>query len=339
MKTVSNAARPGPAKKRHVGKYVAIAILVIIIASALAAVLHGNGYLSLGTEKTAVISQAPLLVDMHGTYFSVSLASHSGSEALFYVSKIPIFANEALLVKTTLGNTTHVSLGTQYADLGIRLNSFTENSANITLIPIAPALGVAIDYANIEYKSMLPGQQNSSSGVKIIITNSSSNSTQTTTVTTAATTTTIVTQPSNSTKTESVVEKSIWYPLMLNYSAAYSGTSSCTASLYNSSYYSYYGKYPSGPSTYQNTSTFVPYKLNSSISSTQNPYEYLYTYYAYSKSPSTTGKALVIGVNISSMTVVNVTLSGVFQDNNYAALYKGYEEAAGINNACGIEIV
>ncbi|MGC8478972.1 MAG: hypothetical protein ACP5NE_03560 [Candidatus Micrarchaeia archaeon] len=344
--SMSYPGRQIPPKRRHkTAKYVVYLLIVIIIAAMAAIGLQGNGYLNLSSERAVQVSQSPVLVDMHGVYFSISLALHSGNEAVFYVSKLPIFTSDTMLVKANLGNTTHIGFGTQYASLGIRLNSLSANVANVTLIPIDPALGVAIDYAEVQYKSMLPGAQNSSSGIKIIITNESANATGTNaksttpTTTIAATTTVKASQPSNDTKVMQALESSIWYPLMLNYSSAYSNTTACSSTLYNSSYKAYYGTSPSGPATYQNQSALVPYKLNGSISSTKSPYLYFYTYYTYSHSPHTTGKALSIEVNISSMTTENITLSGVFLDSNYTALYKGYEDSLKVGNACGIEVV
>jgi hypothetical protein len=326
--------RSVPHRRKNRKGYVALAIIIIIIIAALAAILRGNGFIPLATEKSIILTQAPTLVDMKGTYFSLNLASYTNSTAKVYVSEFPIFVNQEAEVSLSIGNTTHIGLGTKYSDLGIRLNSISTGKLNVTLIPIDPSLGIAIDSGKIVYINSLPAVQNSSSPIKIIITNSTS--TAPSSISTVSTTT--IKPVNNTSKVMSVVEKSIWYPLMLNYSQAYANTSACTPQLYNSSYIAYHSSAPSGPNTYQNVSIFVPYKMNSTITSVGgNEYADIYT--AYSHSAHTTGEALAISVNISSMTISSVVLSGVFQGDNYTTLYNGYRKSISIGNACGIEIV
>ncbi|MEM3827264.1 MAG: hypothetical protein QXR58_01535 [Candidatus Micrarchaeaceae archaeon] len=314
--------------------FTALVVIVIIIIAAIVA-LSTSGFVQLSSQRNLYISGAPVLVDINGRYFSINLASHTSSGAKFYISQLPIFINPTMLVSVSTGNTTHIALGTEYANLGLRLNSVGNNSANVTLIPINPSLGVLADSGLIEYVYPLPISQNSSSGIKIIITNSTG---LPSTITPTINTTTTIKPVNNTEKVMSVVERSIWYPLMLNYSKAYSNSAACTPQLYNSSYIAYYGAAPAGATTYQNESIFVPYKMNSSITSLGND-EYAYSYYTYAKSALATGKVLVLSVNISSMNITGTALSGIFKGDNYTALYNGYKKSAGIGNACGIEII
>lgn len=323
---------PRPRRRNRNGLY-AIIIIIIVAAIAAALLFRGNEYVNLSGQKTLTISSTPILVNMKGTYFAISLLSYSNGRARVLVSLMPAFLEPEFSVALSEGNSTHVNLTGKYTNIEIRLNSATSSSANVTLIPVDQSLAIAPDYADISFvNTFISGTQGTGR-----ITVSNSTSTVSSTSTTSSITTTIA-QETNTQKVMDVLEKSVYYPLMLNYTAAYADSVNCAPALYNSSYKSYWGKLPSGQSTYQNTSALVPYKMNLSISSAgTNNFAAIYT--TYSKKASTSGAALELGINITSNTITAVTLEGVFYGMNYTTLSNGYKKSASIGNACGIYVV
>lgn len=320
-------------RKRNSRKSLYLVVAIIIIAVAAAIVLNGGKYTYLNASKSLTIRQTPTLVGMNGAYFAISFHSYSSNRTDLLISELPIFIQPEALVSVGYGNATHVNIGGKYANLEIKLDAATPSSANVTLIPVDPSLGIAPDSAYITTINPFVAGRNQGS-TPVVISNAST--TQTTT-SIASTSTTTIAQETNKQKAMNVLERSTYYSLMQNYTEMYANDSSCTSALYNSSYNTHYGYPPRGLYTYQNTSLVVPYKMNMTLnSSSTNIYTAIYR--TYSHESATTGMALEVGLNITSGTIISVVSDGVFYGDNFTTIFNGFKMASSVGNACGIMI-
>jgi hypothetical protein len=219
--------------------------------------------------------------------------------------------------------------------VGLELKGFNNSSALVNVAPISAGLGISPDSSKIR---VMPNFLTLSGG-GATTTIQGGTTTIATTSTTTSTSTSTIRQLSIQEKVTGVLQKSLYYPLMLNYTILYANTVNCTSTLYNSAYIQHNAHAPSGQSTYQNISSIIPYGLSLNITGSSN--RYTASYITKSRSSIYNGiPALVIGVNLTSNTITStqITSSGIFSGASYNSLLSGYRQAVLIGNACGIYV-
>jgi len=131
--------------------------------------------------------------------------------------------------------------------------------------------------------------------------------------------------------------KSIYYPLMMNYTKIYANTSRCTENIYDSAYLNYYGSTAPGIYSYVNQSQVVPYQMFNNITSIGHG-NYSVVYKVRTVNPAFDNQAvLTISMNASAQILIKTpVLSGIYQGSNYSNLFSGYRKALSIGGPCGI---
>jgi len=335
-----------PDKKRkntHMRAYATIILIIIVIAIiAYAYAAHGQKLIYLNSSLNESITYSPLIFSMNGNEYAVYLTGTQKSNAAHIdIAQMPAMIEPLLYVNLTLHNTTKVNIGSNYATLEIKLNSVTNNSIGVTMIPVSASLNIAPDKNMIKVINVAI-QNSNSTGIKIY-TNISNMSKTTTTTTTASTasTTSIKVNVTNETqaKITSLLNSDKFYPLMVNFTALYRNTSACTPQLYNSTYSNYYKETPIPTYSYQNVSQATPYNLIMKTVGQKNLY--IVSYIALTKGAQFNGTtALSIAMNLSSDTLINSTLNvnGIYSGLNYTVLKELYTNAAKVGAPCGIYI-
>jgi len=204
----------------------------------------------------------------------------------------------------------------------------------LAVTPISESLQISPDSAYIS--TVYTGTQKANGTTSTTVTTSIASTTIGSKSNTGTTVTTVSGTNTTAARVLAALKKSSYYPLMLNYSAIYAATLNCTSTLYNTTYVRANNANPSGPSTFENVSQFVPYALYSNTSSAGSGV-YLVVYRTRARSSLYNNiNALTIRINASAETLlgVNVSNGGVFQDLNYTMMKNGYEMAESIGNAC-----
>jgi hypothetical protein len=329
------------------GWVVAGIVVVVIIAIAAWAVLGSGNGINIGGATKLELTSSPkaIVVDGHQYMVYVASASSQLKSATLYVKSVPVFAGQSYSVTLVLGNSTHVNLDSTYSDLNLVLDSINGTNVVVTATPVDPSLGISPNSQYIQQlpQSLLgvPAVPSSVQPTTTIAAHSNSSSAITTTVTSTAATTTIAGPAQNQTYTSiiSSLKASVYYGLMQNYSKAYAlGNSSCNYEQYNTAFsQNNGGAIPLGPNTYSNVTAVVPYNVTMLITSTGHG-NYDITYYTKSHSSVTTGQALVLGLNLSSLNIISAQYSGVFAGQTTAELTAGYAAIAA-KGACGAYLV
>jgi len=322
--------RPHNRKKTNVKKVVGYAIIAIIIIAIAAYAITYKSVENLGSAGNVTLSSNGSVFMLGGSEY----AAYMDSGNTLYISKQPAFINPVLAVSLSKGVIIHVNYMSKYSDMGIELVSENGSSYNVHFSTISQSLAVPPDSTQI--KLISSNETATTTTIAPIIPQSSSSGS--TTSTTSVTVTTTVSKPNGYDSALSILKKSAYYSLMQNYSELYHNTSECTPALYNKTYEANnYGSTPSGPTTYQNASAFVPFNMTYSINDISGSL-YRVNYTTLSKSTLTTGTALSMAINSTSGTISNVTLSGIFKTLNQSLLYQGYLNAVRIGGACGIYV-
>ncbi len=317
----------------------AASAVAIILATSAFLLLNTGGAISISSATTINITRSASAFRIGNYTYAVALASAAPSRnvAYVYIGRLPAFMNPLLNVTIYLAQSTKVNVGGAYANIDLQLDGIGSNAVTLTIDPIRTSLGILPDSAYISVAqsalpSLQPGPHARAANV----------STTSVTVTTVQSTSTASTTVSSTNTTRAMVldvlQKTVYYPLMLNYSSLYANTLSCTPALYNSTYFSQKGIQPTGPNTYANLSKEVPYALymNISVAGTGT---YAVVYSTRTRDPFfNSSAALTIGININSNTVSTVGFGGVFQGFNYTTLLNGYRRSANAGNACGAYI-
>lgn len=293
------------------------------------------------TPAIANLTQSGTIFEVNSQQYLISLASVSkGTDnAYIRISKLPIFVNPMLNVTLRLNNITKINAGTYYANMGIQLQSIGANSVTVKVSPLFTSLKISPDsqYIN-QVKSTLYNQ-----GAQVNTQGSSGVSTTISTSSTAVSTTTVSTTISGeavaAAEVNSTLEQNYMFSLLLNFSILYANTSKCTSTLYNSTYASAYKKPPSGPNTYENVSSIVPYNLSYSISDIgKGNYDVNFTTRAHS-SFYDNKLAAMMEVNASKQLVAyqNISSSGIFAGQSITQIEQDYIRASS-EGACGVYV-
>lgn len=314
--------------QKKVASYMIIAVIIIAVAFYL---ITYKGIQDIGSAGNVTISPNGAVFIMGGSEYS----AYIGSGNILYVTKQPTFVNPTLAVSLSKGVIIHVNYMSKYSDMGIDLLSENGSAYNVHFSTISQSLAVPPDSGQIKTVSS-NAIHNTTANVQSEPSNASLGSTTSTITSTTVTTTTA--QPNSYDMALAALKKSAYYSLMQNYSELYQNTSKCTPALYNKTYEeNNYGSTPSGRTTYQNISTFVPFNMTYSINDVAGPL-YRVNYTTLSKTTISTGTALSMYINASSGKISNVTFSGIFRTLNQSMVYRGYLTAVRVGGACGIYI-
>jgi len=142
-----------PGKKKGSNNLIfGLIALVVIIAIAYYASSSSIGQPAVALPATINLTGKGTLFSIGSDQYLISLANiSSGGKAYVRVTKLPVFFNPMLNVTLLLGNITKVNAGsgTQYANVGIQLQSMSKGSATVKLTQILTSLQIAPDSQNI----------------------------------------------------------------------------------------------------------------------------------------------------------------------------------------------
>jgi hypothetical protein len=327
-----NSASGSPNKANGKIKKIGIAVVVVVIVVALLYLFYPMaGVTNISTPETATITSSPSYFSVGGSVYGISLVSKYQSMAYVYVNRLPVFGNPLLNVTLDEGNMTKLGIGSNFADLGLTLESVSNSSIAVRITPLDISLQLAPDSGKVAVIGTLLAPHTGGSAATSSVTTTAS--------TTVGSTTTTISQTNSTLETiMAALKKNMYYGLMLNYTVLYANTQNCTRSAYDTAFLKTYGSVPSGPSTYQNISMEVPYMMYNGITSL-NGGNYAMSFSTKTVDPTyNNSKALVIKVNVSTSKVTNVTAEGLLKGENYTMLYNGYLSAINIGGACGISV-
>lgn len=339
------ARAPIPGRRRNFGplaiRLVALVIVIAVLYLIAGSLFGSGGAMHISGATTINITNSTSFFYLDNSEYAISLSSAPPNAAYVQVelTRIPVFLNPTMYILLYLSNATAVNGAGQYADMQLTLVHSSGSSAEILLVPIPSSAYQLPTAGRISQSQTLLGGlgsqtvQTTTSATTVSTTVSGGS---TTSQTTSATTTV---QPGVNYTADGIVtnisKKSVYYTVMQNYSALYAGESSCSAALYNSTYYTRYGKYPSSLDTYTNITKVVPYALTFNISQVSGPtwkgeWETEATERFYS------GPVITLTVNTTTQTLTNTTIGGIFKGLNYTDINLGYTTAKNVGNACGI---
>jgi hypothetical protein len=319
-------------------------VIVIIAVAVYFLFFSSSGTIAISGPTKIKIGSQPTLIKVGGLDYGVELASsnENAGKANLYVHSIPVFSGSTYNVTIRLNSTTHVAIGMNYSNMGIILDNVTAGYAVVTIFPIQQYADTPPDSNEISSvsESLVLGNHGSTGGgstvatttIKATTTIASSGSTTTTTI---PVTTTI--KPSGNATLEkiyAIANQTLYYPLLLNYSKLYAAESSCTPTLYASSYENLYGSSPTGSYTYINVKNQVPYNLSVNLTNAGgNIYKIIF--YGHINITTLNDKpAATITVNLNT-SVAGITFSNIFYGANYTTLHSGYVSAELVGNGCG----
>lgn len=307
-------------------KQAAGAVIVLVALYLLYSFLQ-PGVVVVTSQKTLSFSTngTQLVKIYNGSTVAIRLISSSNSSATFYVTRTPILYGPVVVVSLYSGMAANVSSdGSQLADMNIRLDSSNGQSASIMLAPLLSSFGIRTSSS----VHLLNPTGFGAGGVNVII------------ITTSTVTTSIPTTTVNSSSftlfqhARNLMNQTTIGSLMNKYKTLYMKDINCTASTYNSTYYTYYSMLPPAPLSFENVSVQTPRDITVSESNTTKVNNVLVTYSAVSSSSS--GSVVLALVNVSSSLFLrNVSYVGIYQGLNYTILNNSYIFQSGIRNSCG----
>ncbi|MEM0149951.1 MAG: hypothetical protein QXW10_03590 [Candidatus Micrarchaeaceae archaeon] len=317
----------------HAGAFTILLIALIVVLVAMIV------YSSTSSAPVRSISSLQLsfkpdtTFSFDGAYYLAYVHSVSGKgSAVIYLERQPILLNPILEINVSDTAITFVSptLGS-IASMEIKLLSATNSSATISISYVSPSLSIPTSSSEIrvvQHASIPAPTSNSSS-------NKPSNASTNTTSLPSTTTTTI---SSVNTTNETIMRIADSYGLfstLQDYISAYSNLTKCTPALYNATYLSYLGSYPSGPSTYYNSSSISPHSMAYSIKGV-NSTTYSLVFDTVSDFPATTGTAAIIYINPSLGKVTGYTLEGAYSGQTASSMQSNYINYTKVGGYCSI---
>lgn len=324
-------------KKMGVKEKIAMVLAIVVVAVVLYyAVFLAVSQTVVNTPAVANLTQTGTIFSVNSQQYLISLAgiSKGGGTAYIYISKLPIFANPLLNITLKLNNITKINAGSYYADIGIQLQSISQNSVTVKVSPLFTSLQIAPDsqYIKTVQSSLYsPGQQQvTTTPTSTAVTTAASTSTVT------AQTTTISAASGIALEINQTLKQSYLYSLLLNFSVLYANTSRCTSATYGSTYVRVYGTAPTGPNTYANVSQVVPYNLSYSIANVgSGNYDVNFTTKAQSSFYNNV-RAATIQVNASKKQVnyENISKNGIFAGQSITQMGRSYIRASS-EGVCG----
>jgi hypothetical protein len=327
-------------------KVVLLALIVVILIAVCAvyALSSGGGYVAVNGPTRIALSSKPVVFRIGSQEYSVSLAStdNFSNTASIYLHVVPIFTEDAYNIALTLDNTTHVNVGTKFANMGIQLNAVSNGNVQITIFPIQQYASTQPDSASIQVVpgSMLLGQGGGKTGSTVATTIASTTTIQpsqsSVSSTTAGSTTTTAPAVNETLAKIYQIANSTYYQTLVNLSGIYAQELYCTPTLYNSSYLESRGHTPILSSDYYNASFNTPNKLTYNVTSAGGTV-YAITFYGYiTGAPPLNGKmAAQIKVDVSDSSVVSATLSGIYYGLDATSLRGLYTTAKSYSSPCG----
>jgi hypothetical protein len=326
-------------KPKHMLFYLTLAVIVVIVLAAIST-LKISGIVNISQSGSNItIGYKPTIIEVMGSEYAVSLASApSNGHAYVYIEDMPALIKPAALVYLSLSNATKVNTYGNYTTIEMRLDSISNASAAITVKPVSATLEIAPDSSSIKFISW---NLNATSQKIRIVTNVTTNATNTNTTKVTTATTSITTIPQVNITAQnitSLLNNDTYYKLMLNYVALYQNTTHCTSSLYNSTYLAVYNTLPTPQFSYENISSFIPYNMTIKKVNDGNGI-YTINFVEFTRMQEFNNKdALSIVLNANKYLILNNTLGGVYQGDNYTILLNGYNKATTIGGSCGIYV-
>lgn len=339
---VSQAVKkPGTKNNKAI---IAVAAVVVILIVAYFALANTEGS-AISTPATANLTGSGSIFSINSQQYLISFAGTLGgsSKAYVHISKLPIFANPLLNVTLTLGNITKVNDGTTYANMGIELDAIGRNSITVKVSPLFTSLEVMPDsqYISIVQGTLYIQGQAATTTIQGFGAGSSTVSTTTISSQSSSSSTSTTVKATNTTALEinSTLMKNYTYSLLLNFSRLYANTSNCTPTLYNSTYLDADGAVPSGPNTYENVSTIVPYGMPIATSMTGSG-NYYVNFTTKATDPFYNNRvAVTLEVDPKSGQMVEqiINSTGIFSGQSIVQIGQDYLRALSYG-ACGVEV-
>ncbi len=323
-----------------VGKALEVIVALVILYFLATWILNSLAVTNIAGSTILTITNQSTLFQLEGSEYSASFVYTSGNVSQIQLTHLPTFLNPTIYVVLQMNNATKVNGFGKYANMEIKLISSTPSSTQVSITPISVNLTLLPDYSRISSAQATLSPFGSQGGTQPIITTTTTVPTSTTTSSSTSSSTTTTTTASGYSKAVTLLQKDIYYGLLLNYSSMYSNTTGCTSSLYSSTYTSKYGSGPSGLDSYANVSTLVPYALTLNITqNATNSNYYVATYSTQSHQQSLTGgPALIINMNTTGGYIKSSQPTGIWGGLNYTRISCGYNKAKAIGNACGIYV-
>lgn len=330
LKPAAPFRKPGPAIT--LPKIVIGLVVILVIAYLL---FNGSGAQLISSNKTVTLalnSSINFYLPDNNTVASLFLAQSSNSSILLYLSKTPVLEKNILMLPMQKGNVANLSVyGSQYADLQVSMVSSTPTGAIISLSTIPKNLNIR--------PAILQLLNSTSFGKTITATTTIPTNSQSTTIipsgglstTTIAATTTV--PPSVNATALALLDanKSIYGVLMTNYNKLYiKAATTCTPTLYNSSFRISQGYAPTGPNSFANATLAVPSSITASVKKVPGGL-YNVTYTAVI--PIGNLPALLLQINTTTQFVSSYSFLGVFQGTNYGTALQQYQ-ALNSSSAC-----
>ena len=328
-------------KKRAImlKKVSAIAAVVIILAAIIAAWV----YVATSSATVHYVSPSASVTLAHNGMFYfrlpgntntylVTLENSSNGGALLYLTQLPVLNNPISAVFIFPNEGINLSLeGTTVADIHISLIGSNASYAKLSLEPVDPSLGIKAASVPVIAPMIFIEQALYTGNVSVVTTTASSTSTSTTVLTTVPSSSLPVAQLMQ------LVNNTSPGILMNGYKALYEKDRACSAGVYNATYYKYYNSYPSGPNSFANVSTMIPIDMNITVSKVGGDI-YSATYSTVSRSPSSSGPAFTIAMNITNGQIESAVFEGIFRGLNYTQINAAYQFQNSIQNYCGAYI-
>ncbi len=319
---------------------IAIGGIVIVVAALSYMMLNGSSINTINSATTLSITKSASAFRMGDYTYGIALAKAvpSSNVAYIYLNRLPAFMNPLLNVTVYTGQGTRINAGTSFANIELQAASVGSNSVALTITPISTNLQIAPDSAYIStVRTSLQSLQQNGTASGSPTSNTANTAANAITTTSVLSTSTTTVTAGNVTRSEimAALQKSIYYPLMVNYSSIYANTLGCTPVMYNATYTMIKGSAPAGFNTFQNVSQYVPYSLYSNITSNgAGVYSVIYRTRTISTQYNNSA-ALTIRINASAGIIVGSgVFSGVFMGLNHTQVSNGYTSIAGIKSAC-----
>lgn len=324
-----------------IGLLLIILILTIVVTTTN---LHSsNKIIRINSEYTKNLNSTPFLFSLNNTdntEYTAYLYSAINNTAFIYIQKLPNFINPVMQIELRTNNSTKINLGSQYADLEIKLNAIskTYNAINISFYPLQQYLLIKPDLNSISIVTQYTSQASSPiTPISSPIPKSNITSLTHTINSTAIPSSSSTNKTANSSIALNLLKTNNYYALMQNYSHLYlNAANNCTPSLYNSTYIAQYSHNPASGS-YQAQKQNSP--INISMSSSSKNAVFYFTFKSIFTNSSLNGIVLTLSVDTSSATISNSTFSGIFEGNTYNQMAANYQALLKINNACAVYVL
>jgi len=334
------AAEHREAKKGHIRIDVFTVLLAVLVAVLIALI----AYSELSNTPATSISSLQLYFkpnttfSLDGVNYIAYAHSFSGNgTAVIYLERQPVMLNPVLAINVSDTSGTFISpvLG-HTATMEMKLISATNRSVRISVSYINPGLSIPVSSASIHVLQhvALPAPTTHTSNSTATTNTSSSPSPSNKTSTN---TTTVSNVNMTQEKIMAIAKNYSLFTTLQDYAAAYSNLSKCTPALYNSTYDSKVGSYPSGPNSYYNVSNISPYSM-SHIIKYVNPSTYSLVFNTTSYSSATTGTAAIIYVDTVNSSISGYKLEGAYAGQTIASMQSNYINYTKIGGYCSVLI-